>query len=106
MTDRTVILNPPAGHRGRQALACHRIDKAYDHLVDSAAEFDAIGNLIYVSWALEGIAAILAARGAFEQSSVLCAGRDAFLERQTSALPLNLQDGRLQLGSVDQQRRE
>jgi len=72
---------------GHVEIAQHRIEEAYEHLIESASEFDAIGNLIYVSCALEGLAAILAARGAYQQSSILCAGRDAFLERQQSGLP-------------------
>ena len=68
-------------------LAQHREDAAFRNFMDSMRVFDAIGNLIYVSWALEGIAAILAARGAYEQSYALCIGRDNLLRRLQSALP-------------------
>jgi predicted ATPase/transcriptional regulator with XRE-family HTH domain len=65
----------------------HRDDAAFLHFIDGVAMLDAIGNLIYASWALEGLAAILAVRGAYQQAGVLCAGRDDLLRRLNSALP-------------------
>jgi hypothetical protein len=72
---------------GHIELAEQRVDDAEAMLVESSALLLAIGNPMYLSWCLEGMAGVQVSRGDYRQAAVLCAGRDAHLRRLESGLP-------------------
>jgi tetratricopeptide (TPR) repeat protein len=72
---------------GHLALGEHRLEPARAHFSESARIFQEIGNPIYLSWCIEGLAAIAVADGRINIAAKLCAAREALLERLGSRLP-------------------
>src|SRR5581483_487081 len=72
---------------GHIELAAGRIEEARAYLAESAGIFQSIGNAIYVSWCLEGLAGLALADGRTELAGKLCGARQAFLDRLASQLP-------------------
>ncbi|WP_327582237.1 helix-turn-helix domain-containing protein [Nonomuraea sp. NBC_00507] len=72
---------------GHAELALGRIGQAHALFAESAAVFQAIGNPIYLSWCLEGLAGVAADRGRHELAAQLCAAREALLDRLGSRMP-------------------
>lgn len=72
---------------GHLALGEHRLEPARAHFSESARTFQEIGNPIYLSWCVEGLAAIALADGRTDIAAKLCAAREALLERLGSRLP-------------------
>lgn len=62
-------------------------ERAQQALAESAAVFQAIGNPLYLSWCLEGLAGVAAARGRCAIAARLCAARDALLTSLSATLP-------------------
>jgi ABC-type phosphate/phosphonate transport system substrate-binding protein len=46
-------------------------------LAEAASLFQATGNMVYLSWCLEGLAGLAAARGDYERAAELDGARDA-----------------------------
>ncbi|MDP4506983.1 ATP-binding protein [Nonomuraea turcica] len=72
---------------GHAELALGRIGQAHALFAESAAVFQAIGNPIYLSWCLEGLAGVAADRGRHDLAAQLCAAREALLDRLGSRMP-------------------
>jgi tetratricopeptide (TPR) repeat protein len=72
---------------GHLELGEHRLDPARAYFSESARIFQEIGNPIYLSWCVEGLAAVAVADGRTEIAAKLCAAREALLERLGSRLP-------------------
>ena len=68
-------------------LAEGEAERARTLVVESAAIYRAIGNLLYVPWCLEGLAGVAAAQGAWERAARLCGARDALRTRLASPIP-------------------
>ncbi|MGI5130230.1 ATP-binding protein [Pseudonocardia sp. CA-107938] len=72
---------------GHVELADGRIDRARELFTQSRDLFDEIGNPMYLSWCLEGLAGVALAEGALERATQLCAARDELLARLEVRLP-------------------
>ncbi len=72
---------------GHLELREHRLEPARAYFSESARIFHDIGNPIYLSWCVEGLAAIAVADGRIDIAAKLCAAREALLERLGSRLP-------------------
>jgi hypothetical protein len=68
-------------------LAEDRAERAAGLLVESAAIYRAIGNLLYVPWCLEGLAGLAAAQGAWKRAARFCGARDALRARLGAPIP-------------------
>lgn len=68
-------------------LAAGDVERVRDLLVGSAAVFGAIGNVLYLSWCLEGFAGLAAARERWELAARVCGARDALRSKLSSPLP-------------------
>ena len=78
---------------GQVELAAGDLACAAPLLVESATLFQAIGNPLYLSWSLEGLAGVATARGEWERAAQLCGARDALRERLGALLPPAHPDG-------------
>jgi predicted ATPase len=75
--------------------------------VQGAALMHAFGNLLYLPWCLEGLAAVAAERGAWEVAARLCGARDELRAQLGTGMPPanpavhanTVEDGRQVLGS-------
>ncbi len=72
---------------GHVELADGALDQAQALLGESAALFQAIGNPLFLSWCLEGLAGVAAAQGFGARAAQLCGARDALLAARGSSLP-------------------
>jgi len=72
---------------GHTELAAQQIEAARGYLAEAASIFDAIGNTIYLSWCLEGLAGVAVADDRLGLAAQLCGARDGLLERLSSHLP-------------------
>jgi predicted ATPase/DNA-binding XRE family transcriptional regulator len=72
---------------GHADLAMGKIESAHACFRESAAMLRAIGNPLYLSWCLEGLAGAAAARGRCQIAAQLCAARDALLASLSAVLP-------------------
>lgn len=72
---------------GQLKLATGEIERAQALLLESADAFQIIGNPIYLSWCLEGLAGVAVSQRRFDLSAELCAARDALLARIAATLP-------------------
>lgn len=72
---------------GHVELADGALDQAQALLGESAALFQAIGNPLFLSWCLEGLAGVTAAQGRGGRAAQLCGARDALLAARGSSLP-------------------
>jgi predicted ATPase len=70
---------------GHQRLADGAPARAQLALTDAAALFQATGNVVYITWCLEGLAGVAAAEGRLDRAAELAGGRDA-LRAQTGVL--------------------
>ena len=52
----------------------------------SAGLFQSIGNPLYVSWCIEGLAGVAAAQSRYQQAARLCAARNALMSKIRSTL--------------------
>jgi len=72
---------------GHVELADGAVDQAPDLLGESATLFQTIGNPLFLSWCLEGLAGLAAAQGHGARAARLCGARDALLMERGSSLP-------------------
>ncbi len=72
---------------GHVELADSGFDRARAIFEESSALMLVIGNPMYMSWSLEGMAGVEVARGQYENAAIFCAARDAHLRRLESRLP-------------------
>lgn len=87
---------------GHVELAAGRIDRARALFLESADDFQAIGNPLYVSWCLEGLAGVAVADRRLQLAAELCAARDGVLVRISAVLPPMYPPGyRQTLSTVD-----
>jgi len=70
---------------GHQRLADSEPARAQAELTESAALFQATGNMVYLAWCLEGLAGVAAAEGDLGRAAEIAGGRDA-LRAQTGVL--------------------
>ena len=70
---------------GHLRLAEGDQDRARAELIESAGLFTSTGNMVYLPWCLEGLAAVAAAGGRFERAAEIVGARDA-LRAQTGVL--------------------
>jgi tetratricopeptide (TPR) repeat protein len=87
---------------GHVDLAMGRVEPAGLRFRDSAEVFEAIGNPLFLSWCLEGVAGVAAARGHYTAAARLCAARDELLSDLSAAIPPAHPDGyRQTLATID-----
>lgn len=72
---------------GHIELAAQQIQAAQPYLAEAADIFDTIGNAIYLSWCLEGLAAVAVADDRLDLAAQLNGARDTLLKRLESHLP-------------------
>jgi hypothetical protein len=72
---------------GHVELADGRVEHARALFLESADLFENIGNPLYLSWCLEGLAGIAVTDGRHRLASQLCAARDGVLARTAAKLP-------------------
>lgn len=72
---------------GQLRLTTGEIERARTLLLESADAFQIIGNPIYLSWCLEGLAGVAVAEQRFDLAAELCAAHDALLARIAAKLP-------------------
>lgn len=78
---------------GHVELVAGDTDRAHALFSEAARVFQAIGNPLYLSWCLEGLAGVAAAHRRFALAAQLCAARDAHLETIGAGLPPMNPDG-------------
>src|SRR5262249_28726731 len=61
-------------------------DTAQNLLVEGAAIYRGIGNLVYAPWCVEGLAGVAAALGEWDRAARLCGACDALRARLALAL--------------------
>ena len=72
---------------GQVHLAGGAPEPARAVLAEAAALFRATGNMVYLPWCLEGLAALAAADGDFTQAALIAGARDALRAQTGIALP-------------------
>ncbi|KAA9159325.1 helix-turn-helix domain-containing protein [Amycolatopsis acidicola] len=72
---------------GHVELAGGRLGEARELLAESRVLFERIGNPMYLSWCLEGLAALAIADGEWARAASLCAQREELLARLDARLP-------------------
>jgi hypothetical protein len=89
---------------GHVELATGRVEPARQRFPESASVLRAIGNPLFLSWCLEGLAGVAVARGQCAVAARLCAARDDLLSTLSAALPPAHPDGyRRTLATIDSQ---
>ena len=77
----------PLALLGHVALAGGDVARAHERFAEGAALMQATGNLLYLSWCLEGLADLAARRARHDRAAQLVGARDALRERVASLLP-------------------
>ncbi len=72
---------------GLTELATGATARASAQLSESVILLKSIGNPLYISWCLEGMAGVAAARGEWPRAARLCGARDAHIARLGAELP-------------------
>jgi predicted ATPase/DNA-binding XRE family transcriptional regulator len=72
---------------GHLELAEGNVARAREMFAQSAGVFQAIGNSLFLSWTLEGLAGVAAAQERWELAARLCGARDTLRARIGSGLP-------------------
>jgi predicted ATPase/DNA-binding XRE family transcriptional regulator len=72
---------------GHVELADGRPERARPLFLEAANLFQAIGNPMYLSWCLEGLAGVAVTDGRMRLAAQLCAARDDVLARTAARLP-------------------
>jgi predicted ATPase len=72
---------------GQVHLAGGAPESARPVLAEAAALFQATGNMVYLPWCLEGLAALAAADGDFARAALIAGARDALRAQTGIALP-------------------
>jgi ATP/maltotriose-dependent transcriptional regulator MalT len=72
---------------GHVELVAGDLSRARECLVEAARLHADLGNPLYLSWCLEGLAGVVATQGRAADAARLCGARDALLERLGSGLP-------------------
>jgi|SRR5947209_7368987 len=72
---------------GHVELAEGNVPRAHEMFAESATLFQSIGNPLYLSWTLEGLAGVAAAGERWQLAAQLCGARDALRARMGSSVP-------------------